>query len=136
MRKILENPGVLGASAIIGAIGIVTMAANSVWFTQDVGERIRKIQTVVKGVHEEQGKARTRLTGAISRAQDTRKRIQTTVDRRLDKLEEEHRWLSDIRSRANDPPGNRIAALESALGRCMVGNKHLMGEHDGRTEND
>lgn len=126
MKRLLENPAVLGASAILGAIGIVLMAASALWFGNDLRERSIDTEDLARGISTLLTKQNETLNQAAARAQAKRTQIMSSLDRRLDKLETEHKWLSTTRSSVNEQPSSKLEALEGALGRCMIGNNELI----------
>ena len=142
LKAIFENPGVVGACAIIGALSMVLGVAGVMWDFKNQREQNAQIATAlteisisVGSIDEQQILLQKTLDTAIVNATAARKDINDALERRVDRLEDEHKYLQDIRVQAANNPHSDTPALESILQILIEERRQLYHEIDTFKEN-
>ena len=138
MKRLLENPGILGASAILGALGIVTGAAALLWDINDtrtrnieVAETLKIIVTRLDDLNEKSVLQGQTLDTAIVNATAARRSINEAIERRVEQLESEHRWLSNVSREASSSSNQDIPGLQVLLENLVAERRWMIHEMEG-----
>ena len=142
MKRLIESPAILNLGIVLAVCGVVW----DFWSTQQRGERMIEsldgIHDSIREVHASVGDAHVSignihkmvsvqqrtLDTAIVNATAARKSINEALERRVDQLEDEHKWLSDVRQRAGSQSGEDMTALQAILQTLIDERRELYDE--------